>query len=417
MACRLSRRRTRRIWLNRPHTGEAGSARRALVTGGTSGSAPRSRAVSPPRARSSRTGRSAARGAEVAAEHASRYGQAIRRNQCSVAAAVETLGGLDIAVATRAFRTTDRSRRRRTTPGTRSSIRTCSAHAYACAVMLHTSRGAPTRRIVVMASDAGVSGSRSRSPPTRSRSAGRSCSRRCSRSRAARRGVRCSSCPGDTERTSPTTIGRLCDLPDTSGWGWWPLLDASSTMDVLAAVAFLVSDDANVTGAATHRRRHARRARTRRGGHDVPGPRGAPRPSSPAATRASPAASSASPPRACASPSPAATPCAARRSPHCSGATFVRCDYLDRASADAGLAEATAALDGRIDLLVANAWHADVGRHHLDAGPGGARAPRGEPDGRLPHQPVTSTAALTPGALDRCDGVRHGIRGIHEISW
>jgi NAD(P)-dependent dehydrogenase (short-subunit alcohol dehydrogenase family) len=100
------------------------------------------------------------------------------------------------------------------------------------------------------------------------------------------------------------------------------------------------------------------------------------------------------------------------------GATFVRCDYLDRASADAGLAEATAALGGRIDLLVANAGMLLAGDI------------TSTPDQAARELLEVNLTAVFRTCRDVYRGMRDAgggsivvmgsdtsIRGIHEISW
>jgi meso-butanediol dehydrogenase/(S,S)-butanediol dehydrogenase/diacetyl reductase len=231
------------------------AGRRALVTGGTSGiGAAVARRLAAEGAKVVLTGRSAARGAEVAAEVGGTFVTADVRDpgdvERSVAAAVETLGGLDIAVLNAGV-LHDAPLSETSDEAWDSIVETnlLGPYRYACAVMPHLARSTDAS-IVVMASDAGVWVEESIAAYSVSKRGAIMLAKMLA-VEGGPKGVRCSAvCPGDTEPGMVTTTGGRDALPDTSGWGRPPLGRLVHADDVAAAVAFLVSADGrNVNGA------------------------------------------------------------------------------------------------------------------------------------------------------------------------
>jgi meso-butanediol dehydrogenase/(S,S)-butanediol dehydrogenase/diacetyl reductase len=231
------------------------AARRALVTGGTSGiGAAVARRLAAEGARVVLTGRSAERGAAVAAEVGGTFVGADVRDPSdiarSVTAAVEALGGLDVAVLNAGV-LHDAPLSETDDAAWDSIIETnlLGPYRYACAVMpvLAQSRDAS---IVVMASDAGVWVETSIAAYSVSKRGAIMLAKMLA-VEGGPKGVRCNAvCPGDTEPGMVTTTGGRDDLPDTASWGRPPLGRLVHADDVAATVAFLVSDDGrNVNGA------------------------------------------------------------------------------------------------------------------------------------------------------------------------
>jgi len=227
---------------------------RALVTGGSSGIGEATVArLCADGAKVVLTGRDRDRGEAVAGRHGASFLEADARDRDavhrSVRNAVDVLGGLDAAVLNAGV-LHDGPLTETDDAAWDAVVETnlVGPYRYAVAALPHL-RAAGGGSIVITASDAGVWAEAAIGAYSVSKR-GVIMLARMLAVEAAPDGIRVNAvCPGDTEPGMVTRVGARDDLPDTSGWVRPPRGRLVRADDVAAAVAFLVSADAEmVTG-------------------------------------------------------------------------------------------------------------------------------------------------------------------------
>jgi NAD(P)-dependent dehydrogenase (short-subunit alcohol dehydrogenase family) len=228
---------------------------RVLVTGGSSGIGEATVArLREDGARVAFTGRDRQRGETVAARHGATFLEADARDReavrRSVTNAAEVLGGLDAAVLNAGV-IHDGPLTETDDEAWDGIIGTnlVGPYRYAVACLPHL-RSAGGGAIVITSSDAGVWAESAIGAYSVSKRGAIMLARMLA-VEAGPHGIRVNAvCPGDTEPGMVTRVGARDDMPDTASWVRPPRGRLVQASDVAAAVAFLVSSDAEMVSGA-----------------------------------------------------------------------------------------------------------------------------------------------------------------------